>query len=323
MATITESIGTSARDYSTVAAWEAGISADLVTDGDSYVGEMYNDSEFSTSSSTTIDGHTTGASNTITLTTAAGEGFADSLDISTGALRYDQSNGVGWDYTSAFTACLTVKDLYVTIDGLQIKCSGTGTVADCISNNSSGNYGTVKNCILEPIEHGIYGAGTTGLVYENIAIYCRKAGGVGIAYWNATVQNCIVVSDTGVTSTATGINRLGGSGSSTIKNVASLGFNTCFATGTGITISYCASTDTSASGTGSLTSRTITDEVTDPTGSVYDLRYKSGNSLEDAGTTGSSTDMFGTTWGTTDIGPYDAPSGGGPTDAYVWWQIIN
>ena len=77
MATVTKTIGTSSRDYSTISAWEADLSdASIYSDGDDAVGEMYADSTF-TGATTTIDGGTSigGSSgqdlNSIKLTVAA------------------------------------------------------------------------------------------------------------------------------------------------------------------------------------------------------------------------------------------------------------
>lgn len=56
MATVTKSIGTSSRDYSTISAWEADLNDESIySNGDTAVGEMYADSTF-TGATTTIDG---------------------------------------------------------------------------------------------------------------------------------------------------------------------------------------------------------------------------------------------------------------------------
>ena len=77
MATVTKTIGTSSRDYSTISAWEADLSdASIYSSGDDAVGEMYADSTF-TGATTTIDGGTSiGGSagqdlNSVKLTVAA------------------------------------------------------------------------------------------------------------------------------------------------------------------------------------------------------------------------------------------------------------
>ena len=58
MATVTKTIGTSSRDYSTISAWEADLSdAAIYSAGDDAVGEMYADSTF-TGNTVTINGGT-------------------------------------------------------------------------------------------------------------------------------------------------------------------------------------------------------------------------------------------------------------------------
>ena len=48
MATVTKSIGTSSRDYSTITAWESDLSdGTIYSSGDDAVGECYKDSTFS------------------------------------------------------------------------------------------------------------------------------------------------------------------------------------------------------------------------------------------------------------------------------------
>ena len=47
MATVTKSIGTSSRDYSTISAWEADLNdGSIYSNGDTAVVEMYADSPF-------------------------------------------------------------------------------------------------------------------------------------------------------------------------------------------------------------------------------------------------------------------------------------
>ena len=47
MATVTKTIGTSSRDYSTIAAWEADLSdTSIYSDGDVAVGTCYSDDDF-------------------------------------------------------------------------------------------------------------------------------------------------------------------------------------------------------------------------------------------------------------------------------------
>ncbi len=72
MATVTKSIGTSSRDYSTITLWEADLDDTLIySSGDDAVGECYNDSAFD--ETVEINGGLTVGLNTFTLTAATGE----------------------------------------------------------------------------------------------------------------------------------------------------------------------------------------------------------------------------------------------------------
>ena len=72
MATVTKSIGTSSRDYSTINAWEADLnSGSIYSNGDTAVGEMYADSTFTGATSTIENGSAIGGS---AVGSAAGNG---------------------------------------------------------------------------------------------------------------------------------------------------------------------------------------------------------------------------------------------------------
>jgi hypothetical protein len=63
MATVTKTIGTSSRDYSTINAWEADLnSGTIYSNGDTAVGEMYADSTFTGATSTIENGSAIGGS---------------------------------------------------------------------------------------------------------------------------------------------------------------------------------------------------------------------------------------------------------------------
>jgi hypothetical protein len=148
MAIITKSIGTSSRDYSTLAAWAASLPANLVTDGNSYVGECYKDSEFFGSTTLlTLAGHTTDATHTITLTTGAGQSFRDNANIQTNGLRYNAANGVAIrsDANTSGVTVVQVDDNNVTLSNLQI--SGTVWCRSTLFQNSASNF-NCNNCII-------------------------------------------------------------------------------------------------------------------------------------------------------------------------------
>ena len=63
MTTVTKTIGTSSRDYSTINAWEADLnSASIYSHGDTAIGEMYADSPFTAAISTIENGSAIGGS---------------------------------------------------------------------------------------------------------------------------------------------------------------------------------------------------------------------------------------------------------------------
>lgn len=159
MGTVTKSIGTSARDYSTLQAWEDALPANLVTDGNAQVGECYNDSEFTTSTATllTIAGETTDTTNFITIKCAAGQSFRDNASVQTNALRYNQSNGVGLRATGNFTYLdpfgISAQADNTVIDGLQFK-NDEGQQTNKHAVKLSATNCTLKNSIVQ-MDHGI------------------------------------------------------------------------------------------------------------------------------------------------------------------------
>ena len=121
MGTVTKTIGSAGgRDYSTLSGWAASLPPDLVTDGNSYEGHCYNDSEFigSGSSLLRLSGHTTDATHRITLTTGPGQSFRDNANVQTNALTYNQANGVA--LTCDFNT-IVVQDAWTIVSNLQIK----------------------------------------------------------------------------------------------------------------------------------------------------------------------------------------------------------
>src|SRR6478672_9252824 len=120
MPTVVKTIGSGGgRDYSTLAAWGASLPANLVTDGNSYEGDCYNDSEFTGSATLlTLSGHTTDASHTITLTTGPGQSFRDNANVQTNALNYSSSSGVGINSSVAYAGTISITDSNVFLSNL-------------------------------------------------------------------------------------------------------------------------------------------------------------------------------------------------------------
>jgi len=118
----TSSIGTTSRNYSTIAAWNSA----FTTGG--WIGQCYNDSEFLVTSTITISA-ATNASDFYTLQTAAGQGFKDNVNAQTNGLPgYNQTNGVGVRTTTGYTSIISNASTdYVTIQYIQWYCANTGS----------------------------------------------------------------------------------------------------------------------------------------------------------------------------------------------------
>src|SRR6266566_6837248 len=113
-------------DYTTILAFLAAVPANLVTDGNSYVGNCYNDAVFD-DGQISFSGHTTDSTHTITVQAAPGQSFRDNVSAQTNALRWNQSNGVALQRTVAASTTITTGDDYVFLSGLQIKSTDTGS----------------------------------------------------------------------------------------------------------------------------------------------------------------------------------------------------
>lgn len=299
------------RDFSTIAAWEASLPATLA---DAYVGECYNDSEFTgTTGIVTFSGSTTSATNTITLTCASGESFRDHAAVQTNALAYNQANGVGLKITSSYSTAIVVSEDNVILDGLQVKA----TASHAASVSPAASAAAVQNCILDALGNG--GNGVLGNVthgtYVNNLIICRSSGGTGVrsSYPSSIVfENNTVVAPSG-TAGSVGFNSA--HGSMPVVNCAVFGFTTNFS-GT-LTGNNNASDQTISFGTSNQASLTYADQFVD---STADWRLKTGSALIDAGAADATNvpdDIAGTTrpsGSAYDIGCWEfVTSGGGTT----------
>ena len=146
MATVTKTIGTSSRDYSTIVAWEADLSdADIYNDTDDAVGVMYADSTFTDATVTINGGISIGGSSgadldSVTLTVVAAsrhDGTAES-----GALLKPTANsGHGNGIIRMDRDNITVEWLDISMDSLDARNTNrcivlTGTNDDNIIRNN-------------------------------------------------------------------------------------------------------------------------------------------------------------------------------------------
>jgi len=310
MPTVTQSIGSAGRNYSTLAGWAAGLPANLVTDGNSYVGQCYADSEFTgTVRLLNLTGHTTDASHTITLTTGPGQSFRDNPNVQTNHLRYDSSYGVA--ITSTVTdsnAVITAADTNVFISNLQVKLVGNATSA-FIFNSTNG--AVVSNCIFAADTSTNYGVRLIGGSIKNCLIY--RSVGLGLALNGAAnAYFCTIVNVTDSTPTSAALTVI--DGGTVVNNCAVFGF-VIFSTDTTGTYTTCM-TDGSAGLPGGVTgSLTYASQFQNTTAAAGDWRLKTGANLRGAGTADAingATDISGTARpqaGLWDIGAWEDPPG--------------
>ena len=157
MATVTKTIGTSSRDYSTISAWEADLSdGDIYSNDDDAVGEMYADSTF-TGATTTIDGGTSigGSSgqdlNSVKLTVASAsrhDGTAESGAL----LKPTSDSGHGTGIIVIARDDFTIEWLDISMDSLDsnntnlaisiVSGAGNCTIRNMLIHDKGGNPGS-------------------------------------------------------------------------------------------------------------------------------------------------------------------------------------
>jgi hypothetical protein len=317
----TQTIGTTGRNFSTLQAWEDAVPA---TPTGGYIGECYNDSEFS--ARVLIDGHTTSAVNFIHLTAAAGQSFQDHASVRSNPLYYDQTKGVGVSAApSTSEPIIDIEDDYVTVDRLQVKRTGAhyGN-GSCIGLGGSVPNSRVKDCIAQKAFSGYAGGGIlTGA--DGIFINCvainqsgTDAGLMGLFLFDAcNAINCTIVNAAASAGDGIGFSYWFG----TLTNCCSFGWANAFSgSAAGGTVANCAS-DGTTPGTNALSTQTFANQFESVT---VDFRLKSGASLIDAGNTDGTNapnDISGTARGLTgdgDIGAWEFSSGGGGGFQAAW-----
>jgi hypothetical protein len=319
MATIS-SIGTSSRNYSTIAAWLAA----FTTGG--WEGECYNDTEFVITAQILFN-QATSAPNYIILRCASGQSFNGN---SANALYYNQANGVGIrSVTDYIGPLLKATAQFVTFDGLQVYYNAKAGA--CVQGTVT-NF-TVQNCIL------------TGTGRSNATDLIADITGAA-----SVIRNCVLVSNgtsfmsgLRLQSSAVGVNNTivqpntnaGGKGvtglygTNIARNNAIFGFPTA-PSGPFSADGHNATDITTAPGS---TSNLISQAFTTATFASITVDFKavSGSCLLDAGVTDSTNvpsaaDIFGTSrpqgsaW---DIGAFELTSGAGVTGSTAWTEVTD
>lgn len=318
MATITSTIGTGGRNYSTVAAWIASLPANAVTAGNSYVGMCYNDSLL-TDGGFALTGHTTDVLHTITLTAAAGQSFLDHASRLTNPLKWDQAVGAAIGSANDYRTMFEINDNNVILSRLQFK--STGATQFCVLH--TGFNMTVDNCIFQSTARNganvftVQGVNSTA---RNVLVVAMSNWGRGMGMASgAAAINCTVVKPSDIVSSGTDPGLQASYSNNIFRNCASFGFD--FNSTTGVTQSFNNLTDkTDAPGTNNLVSKTYAAQFVGTTSGAMDFRLKTGAdaigaSLSDDAWFPASIDIVGTArpqgtgW---DIGAWELASAAAP-----------
>lgn len=279
MATITKSIGTTARDYSTIVAWEAASYG--ATGSDDAIGECYNDSVFDerplVNDSTPLS---------VVLTVASGE-------------RHDGTEGTGARIVRTGNGDI----IRISLDGavfkwLELDGNGNGLNNCIIRNYVSGGGATIGNMIIHAASAGGAAAGINGrdfTAFDSLVYDIASSGNTscGMGYIGATgtlmqAYNCTVY-DVSASSGGHGYiyaDNTGVKWQNCISTAISGSTNVCYSLDgpSNATVDHNLADDTTASGTGSLDSKTATNQFVSIVSGSEDLHLKTGADAIAAGT---------------------------------------
>ena len=335
MPTVVKTIGSGGgRDYSTLSGWAAALPANLVTDGNSYVGECYNDSEFTNSFNVLLlSGHTTDASHYITLTTGAGQSFRDNAGVQSNALRYNAANGVGIRTTAGVYA-VGVEDQYTVLSNLQIQNDSASYLGNGLYIAFAGSaYITVDNCIVSS-KSTVRPALNTGTTNRHRNSLIVQSGGVppiweGKANINSggTYYFCTIVAPSDASTPAAGI--VTDYGSPSFENCAFFGCTAVYEhdLGGGAPSFTTCMTDVASPPSGVTGGKPYASQFQNTTIASGDWREKAAADLRGAATaeaTHGATDIAGTSrpqganW---DIGCWELPASGTIVIADTWGLV--
>lgn len=292
MATVTKTIGTTSRDYSTPQAWEDDLdNGAIYASGDNAVGQMWNDSSFT--AAVAINGGATIGLATVRLTVESTQ-------------RHDGTAGTGVRFVGAGNNSISLNPPaggngtliceWVEVNGND---AGINTAISCIGD--SGEYPTVRYCIVHDavgnssLSPAINTSSRDARIIRNIVYnWNHSVNGrscVGIVSLGQATGVCIgntVWNITGVgVGTGKGID-VGGDASGYIcKNNISMGnssFDFEFAGTTNGAYGTNMSEDTTATGgSGNITSAVVADQFVSTVAGSEDLHLKSGADAIDAG----------------------------------------
>jgi hypothetical protein len=267
-ATLANQAYTITRAYNSLSAWESARQGDLVSDDRREVAVCYDDGDFTTA--LTIDGSTTDATRYMMVTVADGQRHAGLA-----------GDGAVLDMGNAGTG-ITISDGYTRVEWLRVTRTGGAALRCGILVTSAANV-SLDSLLVHDFDtgagscYGIVVETSSSATVRNCVVYDGTGWGIAsnAASATLTVQNCTVYGITG-----RGIAKI--TGSTTSTNCIAMGCsNTDFPAGQ--TQSYNMSSDASASGAGSLTSKTAASQFVSLTGGSEDFHLKTGADAINAG----------------------------------------
>jgi hypothetical protein len=308
----TKSLGLTARDYSTLAAYAAYVNA--LSFAANEICEVYKDSgPVADTTEVTIGGYTHNGF-TLTIRPASGQGFKDDAGAATNPLRWDSAKGAALTNSAGGgSGAYRFTGSNLIVDGLQVRAN----VDNYVLWTGTGTNQAIKNSIV----HAYGGGGVTGLfissnspTIDNLTIICASLGQGILTQGSTSVITGCTVAKTG-TASNTGISQSYG-GAPVIKNTAVIGFTNDFVGTYGAASTNNATDKSSFGGTNAGGSGQVSITSADfgsLTGGSEDLRGASSSTklINTGATAGLSTDIFGVARGATyDIGAteYAAPA---------------
>lgn len=269
-------------DYTTWQLWEDDCSADLVTDGDNWIGEQVNEEQTSTST-LTISGITTDASNRLIMRAASGASFVDNATPGTDPLRYDTTKGAAYRKTTSYGSVVSISSVRVEVEQLQFRADGNTVAFDALNHTQP--Y-SLKQCIVDSrstiaVVRAVRLSGNNTL-YQNTVIIADNTGPCAIVR-TADFEYCTLY----VTGTADCVT--GNYGTGDFTNCLFLGGSTFQGGTNNHSVDYCV-TDLasweSSTATNSVLNATAADEIENDTGvkTTCDLSAKSGGDSDGGGT---------------------------------------
>lgn len=286
MATVTKTIGTASRDYSTITGWEVDLDDTLIySSGDDIIGECYNDTVFNDRFSL---GETTISKNSVTLTAATGERHDGTLGTGV-EVYWDASPGVvlgDLSVTSHATVEWIIFDteyIATTLDAsysIRVDVSNY-RIFNCIFNKKRRNksIGTPKG-IYEYLNGALianniiqYWGRTSGVSYTPVSGYAirKEHGNNNSQYFNNTIwDNYYGISVSGTANTD-------------VRNNISQGTALSAYHGTITTEDYNIADDTTTTGTNSINSVSASSLFVSTVFGSEDLHIKEGCAAQDAG----------------------------------------